>query len=146
MFLAAGAMILSAGDDRLSSMAGLGKSVPVASFAFGLAAVSLMGLPPSGGFTGKYLMLTTAFSAGQVWWGMVMVGGGLLAAIYLFRPLNELMRSRPEQAAPLARVHWLLELVPLILALAAIGLGLLSNAPYQLIQVGSPLAAEVGLP
>lgn len=146
MFLAAGAMILSAGDDRLSSMAGLGKSVPVASFAFGLAAVSLMGLPPSGGFTGKYLMLTTAFSAGQVWWGMVMVGGGLLAAIYLFRPLNQLMRNRPEQAAPLARVHWLLELVPLILALAAIGLGLLSNAPYQLIQVGSPLAAEVGLP
>lgn len=145
MFLAAGAMILSAGDDRLANMAGLGKSVPVASFAFALAAVSLMGLPPSGGFTGKYLMLTTAFAAGQLWWGLILVAGGLLAAIYLFRPLNELMRSRPEDKPPLARVHWPLEVVPLVLAMAAVLLGLASDEPYRLIQIGRPATAGEGL-
>lgn len=145
MFLAAGAMILSAGDDRLGSMAGLGKSVPVASFAFGLAAVSLMGLPPSGGFLAKYLMLKAAFASGEVWWAAVLVGGGLLAAVYLFRPLNELMRTRGADAPPLARVHWTLEAVPLILALGAILLGLASLEPYRLIDVGSPRAALEGL-
>jgi multicomponent Na+:H+ antiporter subunit D len=146
MFLAAGVMMLSAGDDRLDNMAGLGKSVPIASFAFALAAVSLMGLPPSGGFLAKYLMLTTSFAAGQVWWGAVLIVGGLLAAIYLFRPLNELMRKREGKAAPLTRVHWSLQAVPLALAVAAIVLGLASMAPYRLIQIGSPFAAAGGAP
>lgn len=146
MFLAAGAMILSAGDDRLSSMAGLGKAVPVASFAFGLSAVSLMGLPPSGGFIAKYLMLTASFASGQPWWGAVLVAGGLFSAAYLFRPLNELMRKRAEEAPPLASVHWSLQVIPLFLALTAIALGLTSMVPYGLIQSGSPLAAAGGEP
>jgi multicomponent Na+:H+ antiporter subunit D len=146
MFLAAGAMMLSAGDDRIDTMAGLGKSVPVASFAFALAAVSLMGLPPSGGFLAKYLMLTASFAGGQWWWGAVLIAGGLLSAVYLFRPLNQLMRNRPVGAAPLAKVHWSLEAAPLALAVAAVLLGLASMAPYQLIQAGNPVSAEVGLP
>jgi multicomponent Na+:H+ antiporter subunit D len=146
MFLAAGTMMLSAGDDRIANMAGIGKSVPVASFAFALAAVSLMGLPPSGGFLAKYLMLTASFAGGQWWWGLVLVAGGLMTAIYLFRPLNQLMRARDAGAPPLARVHWSLETVPLVLALAAILLGLTSIEPYRLIQSGSPVAAEMGLP
>jgi multicomponent Na+:H+ antiporter subunit D len=146
MFLAAGAMMVSlGGDDRIGKMAGLGKSVPVASFAFGLAAVSLMGLPPSGGFLAKYLMLTASFADGQWWWGAVLVAGGLLSAVYLFRPLNELVRKRPDNSPPLAKVHWSLEAAPLVLAVAAVLLGLASMAPYRLIQAGSPIAAEVGL-
>lgn len=146
MFLAAGTMMLSAGDDRISNMAGIGKSVPLASFAFALSAVSLMGLPPSGGFLAKYLMLTASFAGGQWWWGAVLVVGGLMTAVYLFRPLNELMRKRDDGAPPLARVHWSLEAVPLVLALAAVLLGLASMEPYRLIQSGSPVAAGTGLP
>ena len=146
MFLAAGTMMLAAGDDRIGNMAGLGKAVPVASFAFALSAISLMGLPPSGGFLAKYLMLTASFAGGQWWWGAVLVVGGLLAAVYLFRPLNELMRTRDAEAMPLKRVHWSLEVVPLGLAVLAVLLGLASMVPYQLIQIGSPIAAEVGLP
>jgi multicomponent Na+:H+ antiporter subunit D len=138
MFLAAGAMMLAAGNDRIDNMAGLGKALPVASFAFALSAVSLMGLPPSGGFLGKYLMLTASFSAGQWWWAAVMIVGGLLSAVYLFRPLNELMRNRPEGSLALTRVHWSLEVVPLVLAIAAILLGLASMGPFRLIQEGAP--------
>jgi multicomponent Na+:H+ antiporter subunit D len=146
MFLAAGAMMMSGGGDRIDEMAGLGKSVPVASFAFALAAVSLLGLPPSGGFLAKYLMLTASFAGGQWWWGAVLVAGGLLSAVYLFRPMNQLMRNRPGDAPPLAKVHWSLEAAPLALAVAAVLLGLASMAPYRLIQAGNPLSAEVGLP
>jgi multicomponent Na+:H+ antiporter subunit D len=135
MFLSVGAMMMSAGDDRIANMSGLGKAVPVASFAFALSAVSLMGLPPSGGFLAKYLLLAASFAAGQWWWAAVLVLGGLLAAAYFFRPLNELMRKRSEDAPPLARVHWSLELVPLLLALCAI----------LLVLASSPLHALIGL-
>jgi multicomponent Na+:H+ antiporter subunit D len=141
MFLAAGTFILSAGDDRLSSLAGIGKSVPVASFAFGLAAVSLMGLPPSGGFLAKYLMLRAALSGGGWCLGMVLVTGGLLAAVYLFRPLNVMVSKRSDDAPPLARVHWTLQLFPLVLALAALLLGIFSIDAYRIVQFGSPFAA-----
>ncbi|MDP2212871.1 complex I subunit 5 family protein [Phenylobacterium sp.] len=146
MFLAAGAMILSASDDRLSHMAGVGQSAPVASFAFALSAVSLMGLPPSGGFLAKYLVLTASLASGQWYWGAVLIVGGLMSAIYLFRPLNPLMRKRSDDAPPLARVHWTLEAAPLALAISAILLGVASMGPYQLIQIGNPVAMIGGPP
>lgn len=144
MFLAAGAMMLVAGDDRVDNLAGLGRAAPMACFAFGLAAVSLMGLPPSGGFLAKYLMLTAAFAGGEWWWGVVLVIGGLLSAAYLFRPLAALMMPRPDGAPPLAPASRALQLPPLLLAISAILLGIVGG-PYQLLQAGGPLAAEVGL-
>ncbi len=144
MFLAAGAMMLAAGDDRIESLRGLARAVPMACFAFALAAVSLMGLPPSGGFLAKYLMLTAAFAGGAWWWGVVLIVGGLLSAAYLFRPLAPLMMARADAAPPLTRVPRSLQFLPLLLAVAAILLGIVGG-PYKLLQVGGPLAAKVGL-
>ncbi|TCD06987.1 hypothetical protein EYB45_03590 [Erythrobacteraceae bacterium CFH 75059] len=145
MFLAAGTIMLAAGTDRLDRLGGVAKAVPVASFAFVIAAVSLMGLPPSGGFLAKYLLLTYAFAAQQAGWAAVMVVGGLLAAVYLARPVNALMRAAPAEGARFARVPAVLQLAPLLLALAAMLLGILSFEPYRLIQVNNPAAAHEGL-
>ncbi|MBL0420287.1 hypothetical protein JI739_08020 [Ramlibacter sp. AW1] len=131
MFLSAGAMLQGLGHDRIDGMAGVGGAMPVSAFAFALAAVSLMGLPPSGGFTGKYLLLTAALGSGQWWWAAVILLGGLLAAAYLFRPLSCFMAdARPalHSPVPLGR-----QVIALVLALGAIGLGLLSAAPARLL-------------
>lgn len=144
MFLAAGVMALAAGNDRIDNLAGLARVAPMACFAFALAAVSLMGLPPSGGFLAKYLMLTAAFAGSAWWWGVVLVVGGLLSAAYLFRPLAPLMTARPKDAPPLSAVASGLQWPPLLLAVAAILLGIVGG-PYRLLQVGGPLSAEIGL-
>lgn len=129
MFLSAGAMILSAGSDRLSSMHGVGRVAPLAAFSFGLAAVSLMGLPPSGGFLGKYLMMAASLASGAWWWAVLLLLGGLLAAGYLFRAMGPLLLQRREDAPALVPAHWSLQLPPLLLALAAVLLGLASAIP-----------------
>ena len=143
MFLCAGVWIIAVGHDRLEGMRGLASATPMTAFAFALATVSLVGLPPSGGFTAKYLMLTSAFASGQVVWGAVLIIGGLLSAAYLYRPLA-LAFSKGDRPtfAPVSR--WL-QVVPLLLALAAILLGLASQAPFSLIQIGRPASAVVGL-
>jgi multicomponent Na+:H+ antiporter subunit D len=135
--------IIAVGHDRLDGMRGLAKATPMTAFAFALAAMSLIGLPPSGGFTAKYLMLTSAFASGEFIWGAVLVIGGLLSAAYLYRPLA-LAFARGEGAtfAPVPRA---LELAPLLLALAALLLGLASQAPFSLIQIGRPASAVGGL-
>ncbi|WP_322516081.1 proton-conducting transporter membrane subunit [Rhodopseudomonas palustris] len=144
MFLAAGAMVEAIGDDQIERLDGIGQHLPIATFAFGLAAVSLMGLPPSGGFTGKYLLLSAAFASGQWWWAVVMIGGGLLAAGYLFRPLSHLLAER-HQPGDLVVVARSRQTIALGLAALSILLGLLSLGPYQLLQIGRPGAAAEGL-
>lgn len=144
MFLAAGLMMQAVGHDRLDGLVGIARNLPMAAFAFGLAAVSLMGLPPSGGFTAKYLLLTAALASGQWWWVAVMIAGGLLACAYLFRVLNRFLgepEKRPE-LVPVPRRH---QFVALVLAGASILLGLLSYAPYDLLQIGRAAAAAEGL-
>lgn len=142
MFLAAGVFVQAVGHDRLSGLIGIAKHLPMAAFAFALAAVSLMGLPPSGGFTAKYLLLTSAFASGQWWWAAAILAGGLLAAGYLFRVLNRFLSESETQARlkPVARSS---QAIALMLAGLSILLGLASLPPYDLLQIGrTPEAAE----
>ena len=135
MFLCAGLWIRAVGHDRLEGLRGIARVTPMTTFAFALAAITLMGLPPSGGFTAKYLMMTAAFSSGQVIWAAVMVAGGLLAAAYLYRPMALVFaRDIPEGLAPVPRT---LQAIPLVLAATAIALGIGSALPYALLQVGA---------
>ena len=143
MFLAAGLMIEALGHDRIDGLSGIGRALPLTTFSFGLAAVSLMGLPPSGGFIAKWLLLTAAVASGQLVWAGVMLLGGLLAAIYLFRPLNRMLEAAdPPAFEPVSRAR---ELVPMSLAVLAILMGLAPGGLYALLQIGRPEAALEGL-
>jgi multicomponent Na+:H+ antiporter subunit D len=66
MFLAAGLVAESLGHDRIYSLAGAGRMMPVTFMAFGLGGLSLMGLTPSGGFVAKWLLLKASVGSGYV--------------------------------------------------------------------------------
>ncbi len=145
MFLCAGLFIISARTDDLEALRGIAQTMPMTAFAFALAAISLMGLPPSGGFIAKYLMLTSAFASGGWIWAFLILAGGLLAALYLYRPVR-IMLSLPKQPGqPFKQISRWWQVAPLVLALGAVFLGIGSNEPYALLQIGRPVAAETGL-
>jgi formate hydrogenlyase subunit 3/multisubunit Na+/H+ antiporter MnhD subunit len=145
MFLCAGLYLQAVGHDRLQGLHGIARSMPLTTFAFALAAVTLMGLPPSGGFIAKYLLLTSAFASGQLLWALVMLLGGLLAALYLFRPLTLAFARGGTEPAPLQPVARSRQIGPLLLAGSAIVLGVASALPYDFLQIGRPQAAAEGL-
>lgn len=124
MFMAAGNVLRLLGSDRLSDVARAARAAPLTLVAFALAGISLIGLPPSGGFLSKWLMLSAAIAAGEWWWALVIAGGGLLAAGYVFRVLRQAFvpASEPEPAPP--RLARALELTPLALALVAFFMGM----------------------
>ena len=99
MFMAAGLIGEALGHDRIAGFAGLGRALPVVVFAFGLAGMSLMGLPPSGGFVAKAMLLTASVGEGQWWWAVVIMIGGLLAAGYMFRVLAPALASGLRQSS-----------------------------------------------
>lgn len=135
MFLAAGVIMAAFGHDRIAGLRGAAQHAPMTVFAIGLAGLTLMGLPPSGGFAAKWLMLQAAVESRQWWWALVLLGGGLLAAAYVFRVLVPAFRHHPRVAscAPVPRTA---ELVVLALGLASLALGMLSAAPVRLLQQG----------
>lgn len=138
MFLAAGLIAQALGHDRV---AGLGpaamRAAPVALLAFAVAGLTLMGIPPSGGFTAKWLLLRGAVDTGQWWWALVIVAGGLLTGGYLYRVLaaggpGGAAAVLPERAAGIGRG----EAVALGLAILSVLLGLLPLYAFGLLQVG----------
>ncbi|WP_194756885.1 complex I subunit 5 family protein [Aliidiomarina indica] len=133
MFLAVGTLVLALGHGRINDFGGVSQRNPVALFAFGLSAVSLMGLPPSGGFNAKWLLLQSAIASGQWHWFVVMVIGGLLTAAYVFR----VFRVSFVQTAKhdIQETHPALQFSALALALMAIGLGFASEIPMSFMNL-----------
>lgn len=135
MFAAAGAIALAAGHDTIARLGGIAGRVPLSLFAFGLAGVTLMGLPPSAGFLAKWLLLDAALSAGLWPWAAVLVGGGVLAAAYVFKVLRyAFLQAEPD--ARFQRHPRMLEWPALLLALASVVLGLRSGIVLDL--AGAP--------
>lgn len=135
MFLAAGLIARSLGHDRIEGLVGVGRALPIPLFAFGLGGLSLMGIPPSGGFAAKWLLLRAAIDAGQWWWALVIVTGGLFTGGYLYRVLSRsLAASAP--LAPIAPVPRAREAIALALALLSVALGLVPLASLGLVGIG----------
>lgn len=135
MFMTAGNVIHALGHDRIEDLGGVGRRMPMTAFAFGLAGISLMGLPPSGGFIGKWLLLNGALESGQWWWAIVMISGGLLAAGYVFKVFRHAFEQGREEdtfhPAPLV-----MELSALVLAIISLALGFIAAYPLALLKNG----------
>ena len=123
MFLAAGNVMLSLGHDRIAQLGQGGKYLSSSLFAFGLAGVAIIGLPPSGGFLGKWLMLQAANAEQQWWWMAIIIAGGLLAAGYIFRVLGAAFRKPRQPAKSVTALPLTLTFIPLILATLSLLLG-----------------------
>ncbi|KAF0103374.1 MAG: NADH dehydrogenase (quinone) [bacterium] len=134
MFAAAGVLMLSTGRDTLEGLAGVAGRVPVTLFAFGLAGVTLMGLPPSGGFLAKWLLIEAALAQGQWPWVAVIIAGGLLAAAYVFKVLRQAFLLAPAAAHfhPVPRV---MEWTAFLLAAASVLIGLRATEGVELLGV-----------
>ncbi len=137
MFMAAGLIAETLGHDRIAELRGVGRALPMTTLAFGLAGLSLMGIPPSGGFVAKWLLLTAAAMEGQWWWALVILLGGLLAGGYVIRVLNQMI-GYPLALAVSSNVSRRREAIPLALAICSILLGFLPLQPSELLQIGRP--------
>jgi multicomponent Na+:H+ antiporter subunit D len=136
MFMSAGLIYAAVGHDRIADLAGVGRALPMSVFAFALGGVCLIGLPPSGGFLAKWLLLGAALATGQWWWVLVLAIGGLLTTGYVALVVA---RSLADAGTPLvlcARVPRHREAAALALALIATLLGFVAFANVNLIGIG----------
>ena len=96
-----------------------------------------MGLPPSGGFIAKVMLLTAAIQQGVVWIAVVVLLGGLLAGGYVLRVVVSALQ-RPEADASFVAIPLARQSMALVLALVAIVLGFIPLQPLGFLLVGRP--------
>lgn len=136
MFMAAGLIAEALGHDRIADLDGVGRKLPITMLAFALSGLSLVGVPPSGGFVAKALLLVATVVEGQWWWGVVIVVGGLLAGGYIFMVLGKLLATPHVPLTLQATVSRPREIAALFLAICAILLGFAPLQPSELLQIG----------
>ena len=133
VFLAAGNVQRTVGSDDLDAMAGVTRLLPVSAFAIGVAGVSLVGLPPSAGFVGKWLLIRAGLEQGQWWWIVIILGGSLLAAGYMTRILGHAFASSSREPS-MDRASASMEWSALMLALISLLLGFFASVPARLLE------------
>ena len=84
LFLCAGAIYVAAHKSNISEMDGLGRRMPVTYTAFFLASLSIIGMPPLGGFLSKWSLVVGAIDGGQLLLVAVVLVSSLLTAAYFF--------------------------------------------------------------
>ena len=135
LFMATGNVLLRARTVSLGDWAGAGRRFPLTLAAFSVAAVSMIGLPPTGGFFSKWYLVQGALERGSWPYVAAIVASSLLTAVYMFRvmetvylrgPADEAAEPRDEAAdgpvdgprdAPAAMVAPVLVLAAAVLAL-----------------------------
>lgn len=142
MFLTAGNIMMAAGHDRIRHLDGITHVLPVSVFAFALAGMSLVGIPPSGGFIGKWLLLNAAIHRGEWFWAAILVIGGLLAAAYIMRVLSHAF-TRDKPPPPLQPISPVMEWTAFTLAFLAVVLGFAAHWPAELLRAGAPLGGPL---
>ncbi len=137
LFMAAGSIIYAFNHDTINDLKGLAKQHPMITFTIALAGVSLIGLPPSGGFIGKWQLLKAAVFSGQWWYAFLLLAGSLITACYVFRVLD-IALTDPGDANPTdppRRVPLSMQYSALILSLMAIFMGIVPSLPLDIMNI-----------
>ncbi len=82
---------------RLANYRGLAQKSPAAAALMTVFLLALAGLPPTAGFLGKILILSTTASAGYVWLGIALIVGTAIS-LYAYAKIIRAMYQRDEHA------------------------------------------------
>jgi multicomponent Na+:H+ antiporter subunit D len=103
LFMAAGAFIYKLGLQDIRDFEGLGKKMPYASFAFTIAAISMIGVPPCTGFATKLFLILASLQATKTWpvpgyiFVAVLLTSTLLNLSYFWRVIDRIYFVKSEE-------------------------------------------------
>jgi multicomponent Na+:H+ antiporter subunit D len=121
LFLVSGMVEESAGSTALDRVGGLMRKAPVAAALFGLAALSLAGIPPFSGFVGKLSLVEAGFGSGDYVIIAVSLVGSVLTLYSMAKIWNGVFWGTPE--SPISAPVGTLRLkVPVMMTTATVAL------------------------
>ena len=142
LFFCAGAIFVATGKKNISEMAGIGRRMPFTMLAFFFGALSIIGMPPCGGFLSKWYLVLGALEADKIAVVVVLLFSSLLNAAYFMPVVYRAFFCPPEDALFEARVQeapFFCVAPPVITAVISIGLLIY---PQPFLQLACMAAAK----
>jgi len=118
-------------DLSFTPYAGLGKQKPWMAAAMALFMFSLTGIPPTGGFVGKYFLFWATVEADLIWLAILGVLTSVVSAAFYLRIVVAMYFTGPKQETPVRRYA----AVAVALAAASAGTLMLGLWPQPLLDL-----------
>jgi multicomponent Na+:H+ antiporter subunit D len=97
LFQVAGEINYSTDEQQISKFTGLGRLMPLPMGAFTVAALSMIGIPPTAGFFSKWYLVLGCVDNGNWIFAAVILISSLLNAVYFFRVLENIYIKKPPE-------------------------------------------------
>ncbi len=136
LFFAAGSLHTAAHIDHVSEMDGIGYRMPWTMGAFAVGALSMIGMPLTAGFLGKWFMLVGA--AGHAQWfavGVIVLSTLLNAGYFLPVVYRAFRRPDGKRAVAIKEAPWPMVVALVTTALLTVLLFLFPGVPWRLAQM-----------
>jgi len=98
LFMCAGAIFVATGKKYVSEMVGIGKRMPLTMVAFLIGSLSVIGLPPTGGFISKWYLVLGTLESDQMGMLFVLLFSSLLNAAYFLPVFYKAFFCTPEES------------------------------------------------
>jgi multicomponent Na+:H+ antiporter subunit D len=134
LFFAAGAIYTASGKTEVSQLDGIGRRMPWTLAAFGIASLSMIGLPPTAGMLSKWYMVAGAFEA-RHWFALaVIIVSTLLNAAYFLPIVYRGFLKVPDDAPVHAEAPWAMVAALCFTAAMTMVLFFASDLPLSLVS------------
>lgn len=122
-------------DQTFARYAGVGRRHPWLAAAMALFMLSLTGIPPTGGFWGKYYLFLAAVNGGLSWLAIVGVVTSVISAFFYLRVIVDMTMREPVHQPP-DRIYPAVVTTLAVTGLGTLALGLWPGPWLQLAQAG----------
>ncbi len=120
LFFCAGSIMVGSGKKFISQMDGLGKQMPITMTLFFLSSLSIIGLPPMGGFISKwYLLLGALQIKSTILIGVILLSSFLNGVYFLPIAYNAFFK-KPSEEITYAKEHILCVIPAMITVMASL--------------------------
>jgi multicomponent Na+:H+ antiporter subunit D len=140
LFFCAGAIFVATGFRNISEMAGLGRRMPVTFACFLIGSLSVIGLPPCGGFISKWYLVLGTLEANRMLMLFVLLSSSLLNAAYflpvVFRAYFSETDDIPAQSKIKEAPPWCL-VPPVLTAVGSIWLFFMPQPFFKLAEMAA---------
>ncbi len=144
MFLALGCVALRLGGTDLDRIKGLGRRMPLTMAAFAVAGLSLIGLPGTVGFVGKWYLVLGALEQGLWPLAVVVLAASLMAVVYVWRVVEAAYFAAPDGGTEVPEAPWPMVGACWVLAGACIVFGLTTDLTVGIAGRAAAMLLGVG--
>ncbi|MFC2040357.1 monovalent cation/H+ antiporter subunit D family protein [Chloroflexota bacterium] len=98
LFLVAGGIRKQTGLREIPWFTGIGRRMPLMMAAFSVAALAMIGIPPTAGFFSKWYLVLGSIASGNWTFVAVLLASSLLTAVYFFRIIEKVYTNPTKNA------------------------------------------------